>query len=92
MPHKIWGLQIFGNTFKLCNAPLTFTTLMNIISQEEMNDFVIIYINDILVYSKIAEEHMQHLEVVIGKLKENKLYANGKKSNFPQNAVTRDVI
>ena len=38
-------------TFGLCNAPLTFTILMNTISLEEMEDFVIVYINDILVYS-----------------------------------------
>jgi hypothetical protein len=38
--------------FGLCNATSTFTTLMNIVFQEKMDDFVIIYIDDILVYSK----------------------------------------
>jgi hypothetical protein len=68
--------------FGLCNAPLTFTILMNTIFQEEMDDFVIIYIDDILVYSKTAEDHVRKLEVVLRKLRDNKLYANGEKSMF----------
>ena len=59
--------------------PSTFTTLMNTIFREEMDDFVIVYIDDILVYSKTAEEHARHLEAVLGRLRDNKLYANGEK-------------
>jgi hypothetical protein len=55
---------------------------MNTIFQEEMDDFVIIYIDDILVYSKTAEDHVRKLEVVLRKLRDNKLYANGEKSMF----------
>ena len=73
--------------FGLCNAPSTFTTLMNTIFSEEMDDFVIGYIDDILVYSKTAEEHARYLEVVLRKLKDNKLYANGEKSNFAHNEI-----
>jgi hypothetical protein len=50
-----------------------------------MDNFVIIYIHDILVYSKTADEHARHLEVVLKKLRDNKLYANGEKSDFAQN-------
>ena len=85
--------------FGLCNAPSTFTILMNTIFREEMDDFVIVYIDDILVYSKTAEEHARHLEAVLGKLKDNKLYANGEKSYFAHqdieflgHVVTRDGI
>lgn len=70
--------------FGLCNAPSTFTTLMNTIFREEMDDFVIVYIDDILVFSKTAEEHARHLEAVLKKLRDNKLYANGEKSEFAQ--------
>ena len=63
--------------FKLCNAPTTFTTLMNNIFHEYLDDFVIIYINDILVYSKTAEEHVEHFEKVFQKFQSNKLYAKG---------------
>jgi hypothetical protein len=47
--------------FKLCNAPSTFKTLVNFIFHEKLNEFMIIYINDILVYSKTKEEHVEHL-------------------------------
>ena len=85
--------------FGLCNAPSTFTTLMNTIFREEMDDFVIVYIDDILVYSKTVEEHVRHLEVVLGRLRDNKLYANEEKSDFAHqeieflgHVVTRDGI
>lgn len=47
-----------------------------------MDDLVIVYIDDILVYSKMAEEHAWHLEAVLQKLRENEFYANGEKSDF----------
>lgn len=52
----------------LCNVPSTFTTLINTIFGEEMDDFVIVYIKFILIYSKIAKEHAMHLEVLLQKL------------------------
>ena len=61
----------------LSNAPATFTTLINNIFHEYLDDFVIIYIDDILVYSKTVEEHAEHLEKVFQKLRWNKLYAKG---------------
>jgi hypothetical protein len=60
---------------------------MNIFFQEEMDNFIIIYIDDILVYSKTAEEHARHIEVVLQKLRDNKLYANGEKNDFAQNEI-----
>ena len=75
--YKFWMMP-----FKFCNAPLTFTTLMNTIFWEEMDNFVIVYIDNILVYSNMAEEHIRHLEVVLRKLRDNKLFANGEKSDF----------
>jgi hypothetical protein len=52
-------------SFRLCNAPFTFTKLMNLIFREKLDEFIIIYIYDILVYSKFAEEHAIHLEFVL---------------------------
>jgi len=52
------------------------------IFHEELDKFVIVYIDDILVYSKMAEEDTRHLEVVLQKLRNNKLYANGEISEF----------
>jgi hypothetical protein len=48
--------------FGLCNVPSMFTTFMNSIFHEKLDGFVIIYIDDILVYSKMMEEHAKHLE------------------------------
>jgi hypothetical protein len=46
--------------FGLCNASLMFTTFLNLIFHEKLNEFVIIYIGNIMVYSKISEEHVEH--------------------------------
>ena len=68
--------------FRLSNAPAMFTTLMNCIFHEYLDDFVIIYIDNILVYSKTAKEHAEHLEKVFHKLWSNKLYAKGNKCDW----------
>jgi hypothetical protein len=47
--------------FGLTNAPATFCTLMNNIFQKWLDDFVVVYIDDILVYNNYMEEHMEHL-------------------------------
>jgi len=60
--------------FKLTNALVTFCTLMNNIFQNWLDDFVVVYIDDILLYSTSMEEHVEHLQKVFQKLKENKLY------------------
>jgi hypothetical protein len=59
--------------FGLCNAPFTFNTFMNSIFHNKLEEFLIIYIDDILIYSKSAKEHVGHLEYVMQKLKENDL-------------------
>ena len=68
--------------FGLCNAPAKFTTLMNNIFHEYLDDFVIIYIDDILVYSKTAEERAEHLKKAFQKIWTNKLYAKGDKCDW----------
>ncbi len=58
--------------FGLCNASLTFTTLVNSIFHEKLDEFMIIYIDDILLYSKMEKNHMEHLEYVLNKLQRKK--------------------
>jgi len=65
--------------FGLTNAPATFMTLMNDIFREYLDEFVIVYLDDILIYSKTKEEHLKHLCLVLKTLKEHKLYAKLKK-------------
>jgi len=68
--------------FGLSNTPSTFTTLMNSIFHEKFNEFMSIYIDNILVYSKFIKEYATHLEFVLQKLEENKLYTNWVKNEF----------
>jgi hypothetical protein len=68
--------------FGLTNAPATFCTLMNDIFWEWLDDFVVVYIDDILIYSGSLEEHAEHLRKVFQRLKENKLYAKLEKCEF----------
>ncbi len=68
--------------FGLTNAPATFCNLMNDIFREWLDDFVVVYIHDILIYSAFMEEHVEHLWKVFQKLKENKLYAKVEKCKF----------
>ena len=66
--------------FGLCNAPATFMSIMNGIFHVEMDECVVVYTDDILIYLRIAVEHARDLRKVLTKLRENKLYVNaGKK-------------
>src|SRR3954469_7661080 len=55
-------------SFRLTNAPATFSRLMNYIFMEYLDKFVVVYLDDILVYSKNEEEHAEHLRLVLMKL------------------------
>jgi hypothetical protein len=63
----------------LTNALVTFCTLMNDIFWEWFDDFVAVYIDDILIYNNSMEVHVEHFRKVFEKLKENKLYAKFEK-------------
>ena len=68
--------------FGLTNAPAIFMDLMNRIFREFLDKFVIVFIDDILVYSKSKEEHVHHLAQVLQILREKKLYAKLSKCGF----------
>jgi hypothetical protein len=69
-------------SFGLTNAPAYFMYLMNKVFMEFLDKFVVVFIDDILVYSKTVEEHAEHLRLVLQKLRENKLYAKRSKCEF----------
>ena len=75
-------------SFGLTNAPAYFMNLMNKVFMDELDKFVIVFINDILIYSKSVQEHEQHLRVVLEKLRTNKLYAKFSKCEFWLEKVT----
>ena len=61
--------------FGLTNAPATFQTLMNSILQPFLDKFAVVYLDDIVIYSNSDEEHVEHLEKVLEKLRSNHLFA-----------------
>ncbi|WMV26697.1 hypothetical protein MTR67_020082 [Solanum verrucosum] len=69
-------------SFGLTNAPAAFMSLMNGVFKPFLDSFVIVFIDDILVYSKSEEEHANHLRIVLGVLREQKLYAKFSKYEF----------
>ena len=73
--------------FGLTNAPATFCTLMNEVFHEYLDKFVVVYLDDIVVFSSSLEEHVQHLKLVFQKLKENQLYAKLEKCSFAQERI-----
>ena len=68
--------------FGLTNAPTVFMDLMNRIFQPYFYQFVIVFIDDILIYSGSKEDHEEHLRVVLQILRENQLYAKFSKCQF----------
>ena len=68
--------------FGLTNTPATFMDLMNRVFKEFLDRFVIVFIDDILIYSKTQGEHERHLRTVLQTLKKHKLYAKFSKCEF----------
>jgi hypothetical protein len=69
-------------SFGLTNAPAYFMYLMNKVFMEYLDKFVVVFIDDILVYSRSEEEHEEHLRLALQKLRENRLYAKLSKCEF----------
>ena len=69
-------------SFGLTNAPAAFMDLMNRVFHEYLDHFVIVFIDDILIFSKSMEEHEEHLRIVFQILREKNLYAKFKKCEF----------
>jgi hypothetical protein len=68
--------------FGFTNAPSHFTYLMNSVFMPELDKFVVVFINDILIYSKNEEEHAKHLRIVLTRLREHQLHAKFNKCAF----------
>jgi hypothetical protein len=78
-----YGLyEYFVMSFGLTNSPAHFMYLMNSVFMPELGKFVVVFIDDILVYSKSTEDHEQHLRVLLQRLRDHQLYAKFSKCEF----------
>jgi hypothetical protein len=78
-----YGLYEFTvMSFGLTNAPAYFMYLMNKVFMEYLDKYVVVFIDDILVFSRSEEEHEEHLRLVLQKLREHQLYAKFSKCAF----------
>jgi hypothetical protein len=69
-------------SFGLTNAPAYFMNLINKVFMKFLDKFVVVFIDDILVYSRTKKEHAEHLRLVLGTLREHQLYAKFSKCEF----------
>ena len=69
-------------SFGLTNAPAYFMYLMNLVFMPELDKFMVMFIDDILIYSENEADHAKHLRVILFRLREHELYANFSKCEF----------
>ncbi|XP_040998429.1 uncharacterized protein LOC121244400 [Juglans microcarpa x Juglans regia] len=74
--------------FGLTNTPTVFMDLMNRVFHEFLDKFVVVFIDDILIYSKSETEHEEHLKLVLGTLRDKQLFAKLKKCEFWLDSIT----
>ena len=75
-------------SFGLTNAPTTFMCLMNSVFNRYLDKFVLVFLDDILIYFKNEEEHEEHLRMTLKLLREHKLYAKLRKFDFYKDRIT----
>ena len=74
--------------FGLTNAPAVFQCLINDVLRDFLNLFVVVYLDDILIFSKSEEEHVSHVHQVLERLLENKLFVKSEKCEFHVQSVS----
>ena len=79
----VWGqYEYLRISFRLCNASATFQRLMNHILYDHLGEFVIVYLDDVVIYSKSMIEHVKYLDWILGQLKWAELKIKIEKCEF----------
>ena len=73
--------------FGLCNVPATFQRLMNKVFADKLGEFIAVYLDDILIFSRNMDEHWEHLRWALARLREAKLYGRLHKCEFLKDQV-----
>ena len=73
--------------FELTNTPVVFMCLMNNVMHKYLDKSVVVFIDDILIYSKFEEEHKELLKIVLQELREHQLYAKLSKCDFSKDKI-----
>ena len=73
--------------FRVTNAPATFQRLMNKVFAKELDAFILVYLDDILIFSKTKEEHLEHIRIALERLRNAKIYARLHKCEFYKDKV-----
>ena len=73
--------------FGVTNAPATFQRMMNSLFKEKSDDFILVYIDDILIFSRTLQEHIRHIRIALERLRTAKFYARLHKCSFFQTRV-----
>ena len=83
-----WGLYEFlVMPFGVTNDPAQFMNMMNALLGEYLDKFVLVFLDDVLIYSANPQDHAEHLRKVLGKLREHKLYAKASKCEILKTSV-----
>ena len=83
-----WGLyECLVVPFGVTNAPAQFMNMMNDLLHDFLDEFVLVFLDDILVFSRSMEEHAEHLRRIFQRLRENKLYAKASKCEMARTTV-----
>ena len=81
-PSRLMMYEWLVMTFGLTNSPSTFMRLANEVLKDFVGKFVIVYLDDVLIFSQTKEEHMRHLKYVLDRMQKEKLLVNMKKCTF----------
>ena len=73
--------------FGLCNSPSTFQSLMNHLLKPYLKNFVLVFFDDILIYSITWDKHLQHVDQILQLLQDNKLFVKLSKCSFDMEEV-----